>query len=364
MKLRRLCLSISIALALGGCAGAMKQNRIGNNDGSDPCYLSLDRLDNIAIYYKDQRMNEIAAGVILGAATGAGAAALAGGNSTAVLISSFVGGISGGFVADAYWKNKMQTLYNQLDSAQASIERDIQSDIQNISQIDQEISTLVRCRTETRDQIKHQFASGAINEAEAQKRWKAWGDQLQKDRQEMQYLSDALNNIKKIEQSYSFAANAIENTSYITEEMQNRWKAELEAKKAAELAAAEAELNNKLLEKKLTKKAKTALHDNHKQKVTEISESYKAKENNVKNKINPNGNPLKPLVSTMQEKQESVQKNTAKFANLEQESKNNRGFEQINSLLPHNMDWLANGMDKSLIRERQYMCQTRFANMY
>ena len=363
MKLRSLCLSISIALTLGGCAGTMKQNRIGNNDGSDPCYLSLDRLDNIAIYYKDQRMSEITAGVLLGAVTGAGTAALVGGNSTAMIISGLVGGISGGFVADAYWKNKMQTLNNQLDMAQAVIERDMQTDIQNISQIDQEISNLVRCRTETRDQIKQQFASGAIKEAEAQKRWKAWGDQLNKDRQEMQYLSDALNNIRKIEQSYSFAANAIENTSYITQEMQNKWKAELEAKKTAELAAAEAELHNKLMEKHLSKKTKSTLQKDHKQKLASITDSYKAKEDGVNNKINPNGNHLKSLVSTLQEKQESVQKNQAKFDNLSQEATNNRGFEQISGLLRNNMDWLAQWQNRANIREEQYICGTGITDL-
>lgn len=326
--------ALSTTLLLGGCAGIGKEDRVGLYDGSDPCFNHLDRLDDTAIYFKDQRMKDITAGVIAGAGTGALTAALAGGN-TATLIASTIGGaMVGGFAADAYWKNQLQKANNQIDQATYLIENDIKQDINKLSTLDRDIDALVRCRTNQRDIIKKQFAERKITLQQAQEQWKKWGDLIRKDQNEMKYLNEALDNVRKIEDSYNSAATTIESLTVVTDDMQRKWQQELQMEKNKEIADADLLYKSQVVTKRITSKEKKKLKLEHKQKIAEINNQYVSKENSIKNKVNPKGNSTKVLASSFYEKYESVQKKKERFDNLALEAADNKGFEQINSQLP------------------------------
>jgi len=333
MKNRALLVSLSTTLLISGCASMGKDGRIGQNDGSDPCFVYLDRLDEMAIYYKDQRMKDITAGVLIGGGTGALAGMVAGGNSTAMIVGGVTGAIVGGFAADAYWKNQLQKANNQLEQAMSLVGNDLKQDIDKLSSLDKDITALVRCRTNQRDMIKKQFAEGKIPIQQAQQEWKKWGELIRKDQEEIKYLNEALDNIRKIEDSYNVAATAIESPSTVTEDMQKKWKQELQIEKQKEIVSAEEALKMQLTAKRIKSTEKKKLKYEHKQKITEIQNQYASKEAKIKNKENPKGNPLKLMISSVHEKHESIQKSKDQFDNLALEAGKNNGFEQINSKL-------------------------------
>lgn len=333
MKKKTLLVSLSTTLLLGGCAGMGKEGRIGQNDGSDPCFVYLDRLDETAIYYKDQRMKDITAGVLVGGGAGVLAGMAAGRSDMAMIIGGLSGAVAGGFAADAYWKNKLQKANNQLEQAIGAIEADAKQDIDKLSNIDKDIAALVRCRTNQRDTIKKQFAEGKITVQQAQQEWKKWGEAIRKDQEEMKYLNGALDSIRKIESSYSYAATAIESPSAITEDMQKKWQQELEMEKDKEIANAVETLRMLLTEKRMKSKEKKKLNSEHKQKLAAIQSQYASKEAKIKNKQNPKGNPMTQLVSSVHEKCESIQKGKDQVDNLAVEAGNSNGFEIIHSKL-------------------------------
>jgi hypothetical protein len=328
--------SLSTALFLGGCASLGKEGRIGQNNGSDPCFIHLENLDRTAVYYKDQRMTDIAAGALLGGGAGALAGAAISGDATAMIIGGVTGAVAGGFAADAYWSNKLQKVSNSVDQARMGVESDLKQDIDRLSSLDNEVAVLVRCRTAQRDQIKKQYMEGKLTLQQAQEEWKKWGELLKKDREEIKYLNEALDNVRKIEQSYAYAANQVEAPANITEEMQRKWSQELQIEKDRELQAAETLYQEKLSVKKLKPKQKKSLKAERKQKIDEITKSYVAKEDSIKNKINPKGNPLKLMVSSVHEKHESIRKNQAQIETLALEASNDKGFEQIVSKIFQN----------------------------
>lgn len=333
MKKKTLLVSLSTTLLLGGCAGMGKEGRIGQNDGSDPCFVHLDRLDETAIYYKDQRMKDITAGVLIGGGTGVLAGLAAGGSSTALIAGGITGAIIGGFAADAYWKNQLQKSNNQMAQAISLVEADLKQDIGRLSTLDKDVAALVRCRTNQRDVMKKQFAEGKLSVQQAQQEWKKWGDLIRKDQEEIKYLNDALDNIRKIEDSYNVAATASESPSAITEDMQRKWQQELQMEKDKEIASAQEALKMQLTAKRIKSKEKKKLEHEHKQKIAAIQNQYASKEAKIKNKVNPKDSSLKLLVSAVHEKHESIQKSKAQFDNLALEAANNKGFEQINSKL-------------------------------
>ena len=334
MKKKALWIALLTTLLLGGCASMGKDGRIGLNDGSDPCFNHLNRLDDMAIYYKDQRMKDITSGVVVGAGTGAVAAILAGGNTAAVVASAVGGGIAGGFAADAYWKNQLQKANNQIGQATTMVENDIKQDANKLATLDSDISALVRCRTEQRDMIKKEFAEKKITLQQAQEKWKKWGDLIKKDQAEMKYLNEALDNIRKIEESYNAAATTIESSTVVTDDMQRKWQQDLQMEKNKELANAEQLYKTEITTRRIKSKEKKKLKQKHKKKIEEINNQYASKEARIKNKVNPNGNPLKLLVSSVHEKHESIKKNKDQLDKLAVEANNNNGFEQINSELP------------------------------
>jgi hypothetical protein len=178
---------------------------------------------------------------------------------------------------------------------------------------------------------------GKLTLQQAQDEWKKWGELLKKDREEIKYLNAALDNVRKIEESYAYAANQVEAPANITEEMQRKWKQELQIEKDRELQATEALYQAKLSEKKLKPKQKQNLKKERKQKITEITKSYAVKESNIKNKVNPKGNPLKLMISSVHEKHESIRKNQGQIEALALEASNDKGFEQIVSkIFQHN----------------------------
>jgi hypothetical protein len=152
---------------------------------------------------------------------------------------------------------------------------------------------------------------------------------LKKDREEIKYLNEALDNVRKIEQSYAYAANEIEAPANITEEMQRKWSQELQMEKDRELQAMNVIYETKLSEKGLKSNAKKNLKKEQKQKIAEIHKTYQVKENNIKKKINPKGNSLKLMVSSVHEKHESIRKNQTQIESLALEASNDKGFEQI-----------------------------------
>jgi hypothetical protein len=334
MKKRVLLISVSTTLLLGGCAGMGKEDRIGKNDRSDTCYVHLDRLDDIAIYYKDQRMTDIAAGVAIGAGTGVLAGAATGGSTVALIAGGLTGAIAGGFAADAYWKNKMQQANNQMELAIGAIEKDMSQDVEKLSSVDKDIANLIRCRTERRDMIKKQFAERKITLIEAQRQWKEWGDLLLKDQQELKYLNEALDSVKKVEDSYDFATNAIDSASPITEDVQRKWQDELNSEKNKALALLEDDYRLKMLSKKMKSKEKAKLNKEHKKKVAETNAQFASKASALKDKkTSPKSDKLKLLAASVHEKHESIRKSKDQVDNLSAEASKNNGFEEIRSML-------------------------------
>lgn len=323
-------LSLSTALLVSGCAGMGKSSRIGENDGSDPCFASLNQLDEAAIYYKDQRVTDIAAGALLGGGAGVLTGLAVGRSDTAMIIGGITGAIAGGFAANAYWQNKLQKANNQMEVAFGAVESDVRQDIDKLAAIDRDMANLIRCRSEQRDQIRKQYSQGILSPQQAQIEWKKWGDLVRKDQEEIKYLDEALDNIRKIEESYRYAANSLESPALVTEEMRQQNAMQLAQEKQQALAAEESSLQTQLSDKTLNKKTKKKLKDQHKQKVDAINNEFVAKAASTSNK-NPRTESLKLMVSSVHEKHESIRKNKDQINQLAAEAGNEKGFEQINS---------------------------------
>lgn len=324
--------ALTSTLIVTGCASMGQQGRIGSNDGSDPCFANLQNIDSIAIFYKDERMKQLmggaALGAVSGAALGAGTAALTNGDAAiGALIGGIAGGVAGAFVANSYWESRMQQANQQKSLAIGMVEKDLRDDIAKITQVDQEIGALVRCRTQKRDQIRKDFAAGKLTHAQAELEWKKWGDLINKDREEMTYIGEALENIQKIEESYNYAASVIE-PGYASS-----------APVAQVAAPVEEEVD--ITSPKKGKGAKKGKVNKKRQNVAGAPD--KAKKADVTGaKAAPKKGKITTLVASMHEKYESINKNKGAFEQLALEAKNSKGFEQIESSLPAAYRWVAN----------------------
>lgn len=330
MKKNALVVSISTALLISGCASMNKDARIGQNDGNDPCFASLNSLDEMAIYYKDERMKDIAAGVLIGGATGVLAGMAAGRSDAAMIVGGVTGAIAGGFAADAYWKNKLQKANNQLNQAVSSIEADLKQDADRLSRMDNDLAALVRCRTNQRDLIKKRYADGKITLQQAQEEWKKWGELINKDQEEMKYLDEALVNIRNINDSYNFAATAIE-SSPITEDMQIKRLAELKIEREAALAEVDKTYKIPSSKNKIKPSEKKKLNKEKQQHKAKINSDFDIKE---KSKSNPKGEEVRALAkSAVADKLESFTNGKGKIDDLAVQAKNtfesekDKGFE-------------------------------------
>jgi outer membrane lipoprotein SlyB len=316
MKKKALIVAVSTALLISGCASMGKEERIGNNNSSDPCFVSLNRLDDVAIYYKDQRMKEITTGALLGGAAGAGIGALAGRDTTAMIIGGIAGAIVGGFTADAYWKNKMAKANNQMSVAMAAVEADLRQDVARLSTIDTELQALLRCRINQRDMIRKNYAEKKITQQQAQAEWKKWGDLVRKDREEMKYLTEALNNVKKLEQSYDYAAAAMGSAPQpVSQPIQQP-----QIQPTTGLTS-----TPEVYEPSVSKPKKTKKLSKHKTKAPTTNTQI------AKATPSSKGESVQLLVASVHEKHQSIQKNKAEIEHLALEANNNKGFEQISS---------------------------------
>lgn len=325
MKMKALAVAISTALIISGCASMGKEDRIGKNDGNDPCFVNLNRLDEAAIYYNDDHTKTVTTGVLVGAGTGL-LLGLASGGSTGALIAGGVGGaIAGGFAADAYWSNKMRQANNQMDVAMQSMEADLQQDIGRLTAIDNDIAALLRCRIGQRDLIRQKYAEKKLTAQQAEQEWKKWGDLVRKDREEMKYLGDALNNISKIEQSYDAAATAISSTypnSNVTPPANNGVP---QQSLPVEIPDASYLVNG-------SKKQKAKKVSKRKQPVAQANtSSQNVAKQTTSTAPASKASSLKLLVASVHEKHESIQKNKAQIDKLAAEANNSKGFEQISS---------------------------------
>jgi hypothetical protein len=343
MKKRALVVSISTVLLISGCASMGKEGRIGQNDGSDSCYTSLNSLDEMAIYYKDERMKSIATGALIGGATGVLAGMAAGRSDAAMIVGGVTGVIAGGFAADAYWKNKLQQANNQMDRAISLMEADLKQDADRLSRMDRDLAALIRCRTLQRDMIKKQYAEGKITLQQAQEEWKKWGALINKDQEEMQYLDEALVNIRNINDSYDVAATAI-GSSPITEDMQTKRLAELKIERNAALAEIDNAYKKPSSKNKIKASEKKKLNKEKQQQKAKINNAFDIKE---KSKSNPQGEKIRVLAkSAITDKMESLTKGAEKFNDLSVQAKNSfesekdknkdtdTGFEKTGKLFP------------------------------
>jgi len=319
MKKRALVVSISTALLISGCASMGKEGRIGQNDGSDPCYTSLNSLDEMAIYYKDERMKSIATGALIGGATGVLAGMVAGRSDAAMIAGGVTGAIAGGFAADAYWKNKLQQANNQMDRAISLMEADLKQDADRLSRMDKDLAALIRCRTNQRDMIKKQYAEGKITLQQAQEEWKKWGVLINKDQEEMKYLDEALVNIRNINDSYNVAATTIE-SSPITEDMRIKRLAELKIERNAALAQVDNAYKIPSSKNKIKSSEKKKLNKEKQQQKAKINNDFDVKE---KSKSNPKAEEIRVLAkSAVADKIESLSKGEGKLNDLGMQAKN------------------------------------------
>ncbi len=284
-------LSMAIAIILtSGCASLGTSSRIGNNDGNDQCFKQLQKVDELAVYYKDNRIQEIMTGTLAGAAVGAAggagiAAALGNDVGAGALIGSVAGAVTGGFSANAYWEKKLADAQNNKQAAINAVNSDMRAEISNLNKIDAAIDALYHCRTKQRDKIRRDFASGKLSRSQAQTEWQKWAELIDKDKGELAYLGEAIQNMKSIESAYQFASEAM------------------------------VESNDKPKKSKVSDKKKRPQSSTSTHKAT-------AKVGNNKG-----------LVSSVVEKVASVEKKTMLTAKMQQESLNPNGFEVINSAL-------------------------------
>lgn len=284
-------LSMAIAVLLtSGCASLGTSSRIGNNDGNDQCFNQLQKVDELAVYYKDDRIQEIMTGTLAGAAVGAAggagiAAAFGNDVGAGALIGSVAGAVSGGFSANAYWEKKLADAQNNKQAAINAVNSDMRAEISHLNKIDAAIDALYHCRTKQRDKIRRDFASGKLSRSQAQAEWQKWAELIDKDKTELAYLGEAIQNMKSIESAYQFASEAM------------------------------VEGNDR------PKKSKSS---DKKKRVQSNTPSHKAA-----TKVGNN----KGLVSSVVEKVASVEKKTTMTAKMQQESLNPNGFEVINSAL-------------------------------
>lgn len=342
-------IALSASLLVAGCASMGKDGRIGKNDGTDPCYIHLDRIDNVAAYYNDDRTKTIIGGSLMGAATGAGIAALAKGDTTAILASAAAGTVVGGFAASAYWDNKLKEAHNARDQAIEMVSQDLRTEIGRLDQLDQDIAKLVQCRTKARDKIRKDYMDKAITRDQAQALWSKLGELTRKDAKEMSYLDDALNNLEKLGQAYQSAASAIDSPESIDEATLSARRRAVEDEqemKVKDLDAnaklALADINRQKLAKQEKNRKIAEAKRQHKEQREELVQHYQEKTKQVNKKINPKSETVKSLVSASQEKRESIKKNKNQVSSLAAETANKNGFEEINShWWPNNPNRLA-----------------------
>jgi hypothetical protein len=343
---KKLLVSLFAALLISACAEISENNQNSRNNTGNS-FVDFQRLNKTAIYYKNDHIKNIPTG-------------------------------------ESYWKDKMQQADNQLSRAIIGVEVDLNQDINRLSSIDNDLAALTRCRTIQRDVIKKQFAERQLTLQQAQNEWKKWGNLVRKDSNDMQYLTEVLENTKKIEQSYRTATTAIISVlPPVSKDIQQQWQQELQTQKAKELANAEKVYKKRLTKKYVKPKIKKELQVQHQQKIAEINQQYTVKEAEIKQfKINeagiekfevqelkqkmaeldkqyaikktdikgievkeadikkseikeliPKVQKLNLLVASIHEKYESIQKNKEKLDKLAVEAGNDKGFEQITSQL-------------------------------
>jgi hypothetical protein len=333
-------LVFSIALAISGCAGMGQKGRIGNDDGSDSCYRYLRRIDDTAVYYKDERMKTIGAGVLLTGLASAGVAALAGGNKTAIIASGIGGAVLGGFAADAYWRNKMAQAQQNKARAIDIMTGDMRMEVAKLTQVDQDISELSKCRIRQRDEIRRKYREHAISADEAQDQWKKWSEQTRKDAAEMGYLSEALNSIQRIDQSYQYAANEVDVPDpTVDKQTLQDWKRQVAEDKKIKLSEANQdtrEERHEIAQQKLPQREKNKLlseqKKKHNEKLAQLNAEFKQKEQMVQKKVNPKASEVKHLVSSVHEKFESIKKGKEDVEHLAQEGADKKGYEKVSAI--------------------------------
>lgn len=316
--------AFSITLILSGCASLGQQGRIGKNDGSDSCYLFLEKIDSMAMYYKDERLKKIltgtAIGAVSGAALGIGASALTHSDLTwGAIIGGIAGGVTGAFVANSYWENRLKQANQQKEIAAGYVESDMREDIEKMNKLDNDISALIRCRTQRRDQIRKQYAEGRLTRQQAEQEWQKWGELINKDREEMKYVGEALDNIKKIEDSYHYAATELEGPVTLKSQEEELAALDLEFNRQKE------EISAKKLKPKEKNKRIKAQKKEHRKKVSALKKQYASGE------VAPKEGKLNTLVSSIHEKYESVNTSRNKVEDLAAEASNSNGFEHIES---------------------------------
>lgn len=333
-------LVFSIALIVSGCAGMGQKGRIGADDGSDPCYRYLRRIDDTAVYYKDERMRTIGVGALMSGLAGAGVAALAGGSKTAIIATGVTSVVIGGFAADAYWRNKMAQAQNNRHAAIQMMTADMRMEVAKLSQIDQDISELSKCRIRQRDEIRRKYRDHEISADEARDRWEKWSEQTRKDVTEMGYLSEALNSIQQIDQSYQYAANELDVPDpTVDRQTLQTWKKEVAEEKRVKLG----ELNQDTREERqeiaqqpVPKREKNKLlaeqKKKHNEKLAQLNAEFKQKEQMVQKKVNPKASEVKHLVSSVHEKYESIKKGKEDVEHLAHEGADKKGYEKVSAL--------------------------------
>lgn len=337
VKKKLLCTVIVIILS-SGCSSLGKPFRIGFDDGSDRCYPQLQNVDEIAVYYKDTRIQEIMKGTLIGSAVGAagGVGVSSGLNAdkgTGAIIGALVGGLAGGYTASTYWDTKLKQANNNKSLAISAMNNDMRIEIQNLEKADRAIEALLNCRTGQRDQIRREFSSGRLKREQTKIEWQKWADLIEKDKKEMQYLGDAIQNMKSIEAYYQYASDAIENDYSVN--------------KSNDADNQDTDVHAKYT--KGTTKKKSAKKSKHLKKHSTKSKTKKSKahpQSAEQGKYVHSQPKTKALVSSVVEKIQSVEKKADLAAKLQQESANPNGFEQINGALPAS-DWQSLTMKKT-----------------
>ncbi|MBF0179192.1 MAG: hypothetical protein HQM03_04085 [Magnetococcales bacterium] len=190
---------VACSMVVSSCVST-RQDRIGADDGSDPCRGNVVALDSTGNFFGEDLLQGALVGAAAGAVAGGLLAAMQGKKKDvgkSALVGAAVGGVAGAL--GGYYKNQMQ---KGRDQAILAINQDLEKEGAQLDKADLAIKELMACRIRQRDRIRADYAAKRITRDQAQAQWALLQQQVGKDKELMRLVTE---NIGKRHDEYKYA---------------------------------------------------------------------------------------------------------------------------------------------------------------
>lgn len=194
------------SVMLVGCATPLtREERIGQDDGSDPCRRYVVALDSTGNFFAEDMIKGAVEGAVAGAIAGGLIGLLSGGSggdiAKGAAIGAAVGGVAG--AVGGYYNAQMK---QGRDQAILAINEDLTREASELEKADTAVDALISCRISQRDQIRSDYARRRISRDEAKRNWAILQEQVNRDNELMQMVAT---NIGKRQEEYLYASEQV-----------------------------------------------------------------------------------------------------------------------------------------------------------